>query len=101
MSKIKELNKIYSDCICQAKEECKRILRLNNNRIKIDVQKDWIDSIFKEPVTGDIIEDDIIEIYLKDNSIRFKGASGYVWREEDVIVGEWMELLYELDGWDD
>ena len=101
MSKLKELNKIYSDCIYQAKEECKRILLQNNNRIKIDIEEDWVDSIFREPFTGDIIEDDIIEIYLKDNSIRFKSASGYVWREEDVIVGEWMELLYNLDGWDD
>lgn len=101
MSKIKELNEIYCDCIYQAKEECKRILRQNNNRIKIDIEKDWIELIFKEPFTGDIIEDEQTEIYLKDNSIRFKGASGYVWREEDVIVGEWMELLYNLDKWDD
>jgi hypothetical protein len=81
--------------------ECKRILRLNDNRIEIDTENDWIDSIFREPFTCDIIEDSIIEIYLKGDSIRFKGASGYEWREEDVIVGEWIELLYELDRWDD
>lgn len=101
MNKMKELRNTYYDCICEARMECKRILRLNDNRIEIDTENDWIDSIFREPFTCDIIEDSIIEIYLKGDSIRFKGASGYEWREEDVIVGEWIELLYELDRWDD
>lgn len=92
MSKFKDLDTIYFDCINKAKKECISIL--HNNGDKIDLEDECIYTIFRDYLTDDILEMQIVKMYLDDKGeIMFKDNEDRDWTEDELLKGEWVELL--------
>lgn len=93
--KSSELSAMYNNCIKEAKEEIKKILRANNNKVTWDNSNDiYILGIYR--MTGEIDTMWVRGLELEGDNIRVLVHGGNYFNGQPISC-DWLDILIELE----